>query len=130
MKIEMTKYVSPLTWIIRIVVGGVFIFSGFAKGIDPYGTLYKVEDYLSVLSLSVWPNLVLVGVFGLCALEFLAGVFLLTGCFRRSSVIIAGGIMAFMLPLTLWIAVSNPVADCGCLEMHFFCQTGRLFGKM
>ncbi len=32
MKIEMTKYVSPLTWIIRIVVGGVFIFPGLQKG--------------------------------------------------------------------------------------------------
>ncbi len=129
MKIEMTKYVSSLTWIIRIVVGGVFIFSGFAKGIDPYGTLYKVEDYLSVLSLSVWPNLVLVGVFGLCALEFLAGVFLLTGCFRRSSVIIAGGIMAFMLPLTLWIAVSNPVADCGCFGDAFLLSNWATFWK-
>ena len=50
-------------------------FSGFSKAIDPWGTLYKFDDYLAALSISVWPNLELVGVFGLCAIEFLTGVF-------------------------------------------------------
>lgn len=114
MAIKSRKSIEIITWIIRLVAGSVFMFSGFAKAIDPYGTLYKVDAYLASMSLDIWPNLELVGVFALCAAEFLVGVFILTGCFRRSTAIIAAIIMAFMLPLTLWIAVSDPVDDCGC----------------
>lgn len=118
-----------VTWIVRLFVGIVFIFSGFVKAIDPWGTLYKVYDYLHVMNLQVWPNLVLVGVFSLCALEFLTGIFLVTGSFRRSSVILATIIMAFMLPLSLWIAVSNPVADCGCFGDALIISNWATFWK-
>lgn len=118
-----------ITWIVRIFVGIVFIISGFVKAIDPWGTLYKVYDYLNVMNLQVWPNLVLVGVFSLCVLEFLTGVFLITGSFRRSSVYLATIIMAFMLPLSLWIAISNPVADCGCFGDAFIISNWATFWK-
>lgn len=103
-----------LTWVIRILTGLTFIVSGFVKGIDPYGTFYKLEEYLGAMSLPVFPNLLLVGAFVLFAYEFIVGVFLLLGCFRKSSPILALLFMALMLPLTLWIAVWNPVEDCGC----------------
>lgn len=105
---------SGVTWLIRLAIGFVFIFSGFAKAIDPYGTLYKVDAYLAALDLNVWANLKLVGVFGLCSLEFVVGVFIVLGCFRKSIPVLGMAIMFFMLPLTLWIAISNPVDDCGC----------------
>lgn len=114
MAVKSRKSVEIATFAVRIAVGSVFIFSGFAKSIDPYGTLYKVDAYLAAMSLDIWPNLELVGVFALCAAEFLVGVFILTGCFRRSIAIISAIIMAVMLPLTLWIAISEPVDDCGC----------------
>ena len=53
MKTESAKWISLVTWLFRIIIGGVFIFSGFAKAIDPWGTLYKVNDYLGVMSLSL-----------------------------------------------------------------------------
>lgn len=108
------KRYDVITWLARLIVGGVFTFSGFVKAIDPWGTIYKINDYLAVMQLDIWPNLVLVGAFALCAMEFLCGVFILLGCFRRSVSYLCVCIMAFMLPLTLWIAMSNPVADCGC----------------
>lgn len=107
-------WIILLTWIFRIAGGGVFLFSGFVKAIDPWGTIYKVNDYLAAMDLAIWPNVVLVGVFCLCAIEFLTGVFIIMGCFRRASAWLMLAIMCFMLPLTLWIAVSDPVADCGC----------------
>ncbi|MDE6298326.1 MAG: DoxX family membrane protein, partial [Muribaculaceae bacterium] len=118
-----------LTWILRIFVGGVFMFSGLTKAIDPWGTLYKVEDYLQVMGLDIWPNLKLVGVFGLCAIEFLTGIFILAGCFRRSAAIMAAVIMAFMLPFSLWIAIDDPVADCGCFGDAFIISNWATFWK-
>lgn len=102
------------TWAVRLITGTVFIFSGFVKAIDPWGTLYKMQDYLAAMGLSIWPNFVTVGAFFLCAIEFLIGIFLLTGCFRKGSALASLLLMCFMLPLSLWIAISDPVADCGC----------------
>ncbi len=103
-----------LTWLMRLLTGATFIFSGFVKAIDPWGTLYKFEDYMGALHLPVYTNLLLVAAFLLCAYEFCIGIFLISGSFRRSAPIGGAVLMAVMLPLTLWIAISDPVADCGC----------------
>jgi len=129
MAINSGKTIDIATWAIRIAVGTVFVFSGFVKAIDPYGTLYKVDAYLASMSLNIWPNLELVGVFALCAAEFLVGVFILTGCFRRSTAVIAAMIMALMLPLTLWIAISDPVDDCGCFGDAIILSNWTTFWK-
>lgn len=135
---RLSKYVSPdpdskwirwVTWFIRVITGAVFIFSGFVKAIDPWGTLYKMEDYLGALGLSIWPNLVVVGVFFLCGFEFLIGVFLLTGCFRKGSAALSLALMCVMLPLTLWIAVFDPVADCGCFGEAYIISNWATFWK-
>lgn len=118
-----------ITWIVRIIVGGTFTVSGFVKAVDPWGLLYKSDDYLAALSLNIWPNLQLVGVFGLSAVEFLVGIFLLFGCFRRSVAIVVAVIMAFMLPLSLWVAVTNPVEDCGCFGDAFIISNWASFWK-
>ena len=103
-----------LTWSLRFLIGAFFIFSGFVKGIDPWGTYYKVAEYISLSGIEIWGNLKLVGVFFLNSFEFVLGVFIFFGCFRRWTIIWGLLFMAVMLPLTLWIAVANPVADCGC----------------
>lgn len=135
---HLSKYVSPdpastysrwMTWIIRELTGLIFIFSGFVKAIDPWGTQFKVEDYLSALGLTIWPNLVTVGVFFLCGIEFFIGVCLATGCFRKGSSILSFILMCFMLPFTLWIALFNPVADCGCFGDAFIISNWATFWK-
>ncbi len=107
--------VSTTTWGLRFLIGGVFIFSGFVKAIDPWGTIYKMTDYLGAMGLSsIAPNLITAGSFLLCAFEFILGVFLFCGCFRKGSAILSTTFMCVMLPLTLWIALFDPVDDCGC----------------
>lgn len=106
--------IKVATWCLRLLCGGLFIFSGFVKAIDPWGTLFKIEEYLNVFGIPLPYSLLRLGVFALCAVEFIVGCFLLMGCFRKSCPIVACLIMVFMLPLTLWIAIENPVADCGC----------------
>lgn len=102
------------TWLMRLLVGGLFIFSGFTKGIDVWGTIYKFDEYFSAWGLEVWSPLNLTGVYVLCLAEFLTGFCLLFGCFRRTAPAVGMLIMAVMLPLTLWLALKNPVTDCGC----------------
>ncbi len=123
------RLLTLITWFIRLLTGGVFIFSGFVKAIDPWGTLYKVNDYLGAMGLTVWPNLVLVSVFLLFGAEFIIGIFIVFGCFRRSAVWCCMAFMCVMLPLTLWIAMSNPVADCGCFGDAFIISNWATFWK-
>lgn len=101
-------------WLLRIITGAAFIFSGFSKAVDPYGTLYKLIDYAGAVSLSFPDNLLLGVAFLLFGVEFVVGVMLLSGCFRRMAPVGAALIMAVMLPLSVWLALANPVSHCGC----------------
>lgn len=121
--------VQIITWILRFFVGGLFIFSGFTKGVDTWGTIFKFKEYFSVWGYEVWDALNVVGVFILCMIEFLTGIFLVLGCFRRAAPVTALLIMAFMLPLTLWLAVKNPIADCGCFGDAFKISNWDTFYK-
>ena len=56
-----------VTWILRVLCGGLFIFSGFVKAIDPWGTIFKVEEYLAAFGMLIPFGLIRLGVFGLCA---------------------------------------------------------------
>lgn len=107
-------YAVCLLWLCRVVVGGAFIVSGWAKSIDPWGFIYKIEDYLAVWQISEPRELILCGAVALAGAEFLIGVCLLLGMMRRAALWAATLLMAFMLPLTVYIAIANPVADCGC----------------
>lgn len=128
---ESTKHnlTMALTWLCRLLVGGTFLFSGFVKAIDPWGTIYKLNDYLAALGIGLWDNLVLVGIIILCVFEFLTGAFLVTGSFRRAAPIMAALMMLFMTPLTLWIALKNPVADCGCFGDAYIISNWATFWK-
>ncbi|MDE7347285.1 MAG: DoxX family protein [Muribaculaceae bacterium] len=110
------KALLILTWLMRLSVGGVFIVSGLSKGIDPWGTYYKTTEYLTAMHIPIveWGNTVLALAFILFSVEFIIGVSLLTGCYRKAAPIMAALFMLVMLPLTLWIAIADPVADCGC----------------
>jgi uncharacterized membrane protein YphA (DoxX/SURF4 family) len=100
--------------IARILVGITFIFSGFVKGIDPWGSAYKFTDYFNAMGLEwlVWAAFPL-GVI-LAFTEFAIGIGLLFNVFIRFFSWLAFLFMAFFVPLTLWIALKNPVTDCGC----------------
>lgn len=123
------KWIAPLTWAMRLAVGGLFLFAGFVKAVDPWGTLYKTQDYMAALHISLPVSVVLVGVFLLFGAEFVTGVFLCFGCCRRATPWIAAAFMAVMLPLTAWIALTDPVADCGCFGDAWVISNTTTFWK-
>lgn len=110
----MDKIKKTLTEIARVVLGLTFIFSGFVKSIDPYGTAYKVADYLTAFNLSSLSFLEMPISFFLCGFEMALGIVVLLGLFPKWSSKLILLTMCFMTPLTLYLAIANPVSDCGC----------------
>lgn len=108
------RHLRLIIWICRIVVGGTFVVSGLAKAIDPWGFIYKIEQYLVVWNVDVSFPLIVGVALMMSGIEFLLGVLVFAGCYRRTAVWAVTAIMLGMLPLTLYIAIANPVTDCGC----------------
>ena len=102
--------------ICRIVLALTFIFSGFVKAVDPLGTQYKIQDYLTAIGIGrMVPDFTtLASSVLLAATEFFLGICLLFAIRRRMVSKLVLAIMAVMTPLTLWLAISNPISDCGC----------------
>ena len=102
--------------ICRLLLAGTFIFSGYVKAIDPLGTQYKINDYLAAVHLAgIVPDwITLTASIGISALEFSLGIFLLFAIQRRLTSKLVLGFMIVMTFITLWIAIENPVKDCGC----------------
>ena len=103
-----------LRTVFRILVGLVFIYSGFVKGIDPLGTVYRMEDYFNVFNI---PTFIPYSIFLttlLCVIEFSLGISLLFNLWVRKTVWILVPMMMFFTVLTFFDAVYNLVPDCGC----------------
>jgi uncharacterized membrane protein YphA (DoxX/SURF4 family) len=116
-------------WISRIVFGLVFIFSGFVKAIDPLGTAYKLQDYFLAFGTEwLFPIALPLSVF-MNGMEFLIGVAVLLGLKMRYSAWGAILFMLFFTPLTLYIAIANPVPDCGCFGDAIIISNWNTFYK-
>lgn len=98
----------------RYLLAALFLFSGFAKGINPFGLSIEFGEYFSAMGLDFLRPLSTVSAFVLPAAEFLLGAMLFAGVFRRFCAFAASIFMGFFTLLTLWIAIFNPVTDCGC----------------
>lgn len=100
----------------RLVVALTFTLSGFVKAVDPMGTAYKLSDYAEAFGLLAYtPEFLTVAAsVALSAVEFSLGVWLLFGIHRRLVGRLLLVVMCVFTPLTLWLALSNPVSDCGC----------------
>lgn len=113
------KTKNILCTISRWFVGLVFLFSSFVKGVDPMGTTYKIEDYMTAWSIGSFgfewalPMASILSMV-LITLEFTVGMMLIFNCFKRLTPWVLALMMCFFTVTTLIDAITNDVADCGC----------------
>lgn len=125
----MNNYHKIALWISRILIGGTFIFSGFVKAIDPVGSSIKFEDYFVAFHLDfLSPYALMLGTI-LAAVEFLLGVNILLSLSPKQSSWYVLIMMSIMTPLTLYLALMNPVSDCGCFGDALKLTNWETFGK-
>lgn len=117
--------------IARTLLALTFLFSGFVKAIDPLGTVYKIEDYLKAFG-GIFTDLMPLAEFaavGLISLEFVLGVCMLLNVRTQWTAWISLAFYMVMTPLTLWIALTNPVSDCGCFGDAIVLTNWQTFWK-
>lgn len=115
--------------IIRLLTGGVFIFSGIVKAIDPMGSAYKFHDYFQAFHLPFLNAISLTLAIILCAAEFISGFSLITGTRYKTGLWGIIILLAIFTPLTLILAIFNPVTDCGCFGDAIHLSNWQTFGK-
>ncbi len=113
----------------RIIVGIVFVFSGFVKGIDPLGSTYKFLDYFEAFGMPFMEPLAFPLAILLSALEFGLGICLLVKVRMQVSAWITLLFMGFFTILTFILAIFNPVSDCGCFGDAIIMTNWETFWK-
>lgn len=98
----------------RLLTGIVFVFSGFVKAIDPLGSTYKFTDYFNAFHLGFLEPFAMPLAILLSSLELVIGISLLLGYRKKFISWILLLFMSFFTILTLILALTNPVHDCGC----------------
>jgi uncharacterized membrane protein YphA (DoxX/SURF4 family) len=109
--------------IARILVGIEFIFSGFVKVVDPYGTGLKLQEYFEVFAQDLPAFSKFFEFFAhnsqtlsliFCASELILGVALIVNYIMKLTSWLVLGLMTFFTFLTFYSAYFNKVTDCGC----------------
>ena len=117
--------------IARLILAVAFILSGFVKAVDPLGTQYKIQDYLVAMGLGrLIPDFMTLSASVLLStLEFILGICLLFAIRRRMVSKIVLVLMAAMTLLTLWLALTDPISDCGCFGDALVLTNWQTFWK-
>lgn len=123
------KLKSIIVFIFQLILGATFIFSGFVKAVDPYGFAYKIQDYLTAFGFETFHSFALPVAIALIAFEFLLGINMLLGMHVKTTYLFTLLFMGVMTPLTLYLALFDPVKDCGCFGDAVIITNWETFGK-
>lgn len=108
--------IKLLVYLSRLFVGGMFVFSGFVKLVDPIGSQFKFEEYFGegVLNVEFLIPYALPFSILLIMAEIMLGVMLLLGYRSKTTVWSLLVLTTIFLFLTWYSAYYNKVTDCGC----------------
>lgn len=114
-----------------MVLGVLFVVSGFVKAVDPVGLSYKIEEYLGMFQLSSWGMFAISFSVLLCAAEMILGLLLLLRLWRR---VTAVTVALFMLGFTVltYLIYTDPyggINECGCFGEAIHLSNGATFAK-
>lgn len=115
----------------RTLLAITFLFSGFVKAVDPIGTVYKIEDYLTAFGgiFTYLLPLATVAAVLLILTEWTLGIMMLCNIRTQLTAWLSLAFYAVMLPLTLYIAITNPITDCGCFGDALVISNWQTFWK-
>ncbi len=113
----------------RVLLGLTFIFSGFVKTVDPWGTALKITEYLNVYGFGGLNDYRFGFAIWFCAAELMMGFMLTFRVKTRLISIFAMLVMTFFLVLTFLSATVLPVEDCGCFGDALRLTPWASFGK-
>jgi len=121
---------AVLRVISRYIIGIVFTFSGFVKCVDPLGTAHKFHDYfVDAFGLESLLWLTLPAAIFMCAIELSIGLMLILNIKVPWASWLALIFMAVFTPLTFYLAIANPVSDCGCFGDALILTNWQTFFK-
>jgi uncharacterized membrane protein YphA (DoxX/SURF4 family) len=117
----MNKYQSWLTFLFRLILGGVLLVAGALKVTDPYASATSVRAYqILPVDLANFVGFVLPFV------EVAIGIFLIVGIWVRLAAI-AGGALMIMFIIAIGQAWARGISlDCGCFGKGGLLESGEL----
>ncbi len=127
--IDNPKIRTALVWLLRIILGVTFMISGLAKAIDIYGFIFKLEEYFVVWNITVPRQISVASALFLSGFEFVCGLMLAVGAYKRVIVWLLTAFMTLMLLLTFYIWIADPVSDCGCFGDFIKLSNAATFWK-
>ena len=113
----------------RFLVGALFVFSSFTKGIDPLGTKYKMLDYFIAYDIQWLNELALPLAIVMIMAEFIVGICLMLNLLPRLATLGASLLMLFFTVTTFFDAIYNLVPDCGCFGTAIKMSNWQTFFK-
>lgn len=103
-----------LTQVCRILVGALFIFSGWIKANDPLGFSYKLDEYFEVFGTEFMIPFSLFLSIVICIYEMVVGFMLLIGAKTKLTIWALLLMMVYFTFLTFYSAYFDKVKECGC----------------
>ena len=98
----------------RVLVGLVFLLAGLLKLADPVGTGLLISEYLKLVGITDVSSFALTFGIMLSVTEALIGISILLGLRMKIASKILLIFISFFTLLTLYLALANPISDCGC----------------
>jgi len=113
----------------RIIFSLTFILSGIFKLFDPVGTGLIVDEYFAFMHLGfLHPLSVAFGIV-LSTVEFVTGICVLSGLKIKLFAKVALYLTIFFTIITLYLALFNPIKDCGCFGEAIHLTNWQTFFK-
>lgn len=106
----------------RILVGGLFVFSGLVKAIDPLGLSYKMQEFFEVWAAGGFLKSLMMALYNqslifsviMIAIEVVLGIALLIGWQKKLTAWLLMLLTLFFTFLTAYVLFSGKIKACGC----------------